>query len=74
MEKKNSSFEKDLEQLEKIVHDLENGDVDLDQAISKFEEAMKLAKSCDEKLKNAEDAISRIVKDDGSVEDFQIEE
>ena len=74
MEKKNSSFEKDLEQLEKIVHDLENGDVDLDQAISKFDEAMKLAKSCDEKLKNAEDAISRIVKDDGSVEDFQIEE
>lgn len=74
MENKNSSFEKDLEKLEKIVHNLENGDVNLDEAISKFEEAMKLAKSCDEKLKNAEDAISKIVKDDGSVNDFQIEE
>ena len=74
MEKMDNSFEKDLEKLEKIVNDLENGDVELDQAISKFEEAMKLAKSCDEKLKNAEDAISKIVKDDGNVEDFQIEE
>ncbi|MBO5414445.1 MAG: exodeoxyribonuclease VII small subunit [Bacilli bacterium] len=74
MEKKDSSFEKDLEQLEVIVKDLENGNVDLDDAIKKFEDAMNLAKSCDDKLKKAESAISKIVGDDGSVDDFEVEE
>lgn len=74
MDKKDSSFEKDLERLELIVKDLENGDVDLDDAIKKFDEAMKLAKSCDERLKKAESAISKIVGDDGSIENFEIEE
>ncbi len=74
MEKKDNSFEKDLEKLELIVKDLENGDVNLDDAIKKFEEAMSLAKSCDKKLKEAESAISKIVGDDGSVENFEIKE
>ncbi len=73
-EKKELSFEESLEQLEEIVKKLEVGDVPLDDAIEEFNKAMKLAKKCDEKLKNAEEAITKLVKDNGEVVDFQIED
>lgn len=72
--KKELSFEESLEQLEVIVKKLETGEVLLDEAIASFNEAMKLAKTCDEKLKNAEEAITKLVKDNGEVVDFKIEE
>jgi len=53
---------------------LEAGDVPLDDAINEFNKAMNLAKICDAKLKNAEEAITKLVKDNGEVVDFQIEE
>ncbi|MDO4996922.1 MAG: exodeoxyribonuclease VII small subunit [Bacilli bacterium] len=73
-EKKELSFEENLEKLEGIVKKLESGEVPLDDAIKEFTEAMKLAKTCDEKLKNAEEAITKLVNTDGSVEDFKVEE
>ena len=73
-EKKVPSFEENLEKLESIVKKLETGEVPLDEAIDNFNEAMKLAKTCDEKLKNAEEAITKLVKDNGDVFDFKVEE
>ncbi|MCI6900202.1 MAG: exodeoxyribonuclease VII small subunit [Bacilli bacterium] len=73
-EKKVPSFEENLEKLESIVKKLETGEVPLDEAIDNFNEAMKLAKTCDEKLKNAEEAITKLVKDNGDVVDFKVEE
>ena len=72
--KKELSFEESLEKLEVIVKKLESGEVPLDEAIDNFNEAMKLAKTCDEKLKNAEEAITKLVKDNGEVVDFRVEE
>lgn len=73
-EKKELSFEENLEKLEEIVKKLESGEVPLDDAIAEFTEAMKLANVCDEKLKNAEEAITKLVNKDGSLEDFKVEE
>lgn len=73
-EKKVMSFEESLEKLEEIVKKLETGEVPLDEAITSFNEAMKLAKTCDEKLKNAEEAITKLVKDTGEVVDFKVED
>ena len=72
--KKELSFEESLEKLEVIVKKLESGEVPLDEAIDNFNEAMKIAKTCDEKLKNAEEAITKLVKDNGEVVDFKVEE
>lgn len=71
---KELSFEEALANLEEIVKKLETGEVPLDDAISEFNKAMKLAKTCDDKLKNAEDAITKLVGDDGNVKDFKVEE
>ena len=68
------TFEENLEKLETIVKKLESGEVPLDNAIAEFTEAMKLAKLCDEKLKTAEEAITKLVNKDGSITDFQVEE
>ena len=73
-EKKELSFEESLEKLEEIVKKLEVGDVPLDDAIKEFTKAMELSKSCDEKLKKAEEAITKLVKDNNQVVDFQVEE
>ena len=73
-EKKELSFEENLEKLEEIVKKLENGDVPLDDAIKEFNEAMVLATECDEKLKSAEEAITKIVNNDDSVDDFEVKE
>lgn len=72
--KKELNFEESLEKLEEIVKKLESGEVPLDDAIKEFNEAMILAKNCDQKLKNAEEAITKIVNADGSIEDFKVEE
>ena len=47
------TFESALQELETIVKELESGNVDLDKAINKYTEAMKLAKFCSEKLNDA---------------------
>lgn len=73
-EKKELSFEENLEKLESIVKKLESGEVPLDDAIGEFTEAMKLANICDEKLKNAEEAITKLVNKDGQEVDFKVEE
>jgi len=76
MEKKEKelSFEENLEKLEEIVKNLESGNIPLDDAIDSFNEAMKLAKVCDEKLKNAEEKVNKILNKDGKLEDFEVEE
>jgi exodeoxyribonuclease VII small subunit len=71
---KELSFEESLQSLEEIVKKLEVGDVPLDDAIEEFNKAMKLAAVCDEKLKNAEETITKLVKENNDVVDFQVEE
>lgn len=60
--KKEPSFEKDLEQLEAIVTALEEGGLSLDDALKRFEEGIKLARTCDKALKEAEKRIEILTK------------
>ena len=73
-EEKELSFEESLNNLEEIVKKLETGEIPLDDAINEFNKAMKLAKSCDDKLKSAEEAITKLVSDTGEIKDFKIED
>ena len=73
-DKKELTFEENLNKLENIVKNLESGETPLDDAIDQFTEAMKLVEICDKKLKNAEEKITQIVNKDGKLEDFTVEE
>lgn len=70
---KEEKFEDKLNELEKMVEELEKGDVDLEDAIDKYTKAMKLAKECSLKLKNAEENVNKILTENGE-EDFKVEE
>ena len=50
-----------------------NGNVDLDNAILKYSEAMKLAKFCSEKLKDATDKVNKILTENGELKEFNVE-
>jgi exodeoxyribonuclease VII small subunit len=56
------TFEQSMKQLERIVQQLEEGDLPLEKAIKKFEEGIKLSKLCSEKLDETEKKISVLLK------------
>jgi exodeoxyribonuclease VII small subunit len=74
MEKENKvKLEDELKKLEIIVKELESGDTDLDDAINKYTEAMKIAKNCSDKLTKAEEQVNKILTENGKLEDFKVE-
>ncbi|MCK5388815.1 MAG: exodeoxyribonuclease VII small subunit [Candidatus Izimaplasma sp.] len=62
------TFEEALEQLETLVKELENGDIELNDAVKKYNDGMKLSKYCHDLLKNAEGVIVKMMKDDELVD------
>ena len=74
MANKEKTFEERLTELESIIKELENGNVDLDDAIKKYTEAMNIAKECSDKLDKAEKAVNQILKENGKLEEFNAEE
>lgn len=76
MEKKKDkiNFEENIQKLETIVRELESGNVALDDALDKFNEAFKISKECDLKLKEVSDSLNKVLNKDGNLEEFKIEE
>ena len=74
MKKSEVSFEEAMEKLEKIVADLEKGDLTLDKSVENFKEGIEISQYCSKKLDEAEKSITILLKDkDGNVkeEDFE---
>lgn len=62
-------FEEAIKKLEKIVDDLEGGNLSLDDALDKYEEGIKLSKLCAKKLEAAKKKVEILLRsEDGSVE------
>ena len=76
MEEKNTmNFEEAMKSLEQIAGELEKGNLNLDESVAKFEEGMKLSKTCNDILEDAEKRISILIKngDEVSEEEFKVE-
>jgi exodeoxyribonuclease VII small subunit len=59
-------FEKSMEELEKIVNDLESGNLTLDESIAAFERGIELSKLCQKRLEAAEERVKKLLeKSDG---------
>jgi exodeoxyribonuclease VII small subunit len=56
------AFEVELKKLEHLVESLESGDVSLDELVTKYEEGMRLLKSCQKSLEAAELRIEQLGK------------
>ncbi|MFQ1017804.1 exodeoxyribonuclease VII small subunit [Gilliamella sp. BG7] len=65
---KEVSFEETLKQLETIVTQLENGDLPLDEALNEFEKGIKLAKTGQKQLQQAEQRIQILLSENSDAE------
>ncbi|MCK9594135.1 MAG: exodeoxyribonuclease VII small subunit [Candidatus Omnitrophica bacterium] len=55
-------FEEALKKLEKIVDELENGELSLDDALKKYQEGLELSRQCSQRLDSAKKKIDILVK------------
>ncbi len=71
----NGNFEESMKMLENIVIELENGNLNLDESVNKFEEGMKISKQCNRILEEAEKKITILLENDGELEEenFEVE-
>lgn len=63
------NFEESMKKLETIVTELENGNLNLDESVKKFEEGMKIAKQCNNILEDAEKKITILLEEDGELKE-----
>ena len=57
------TFESSLAELEKIVAQLESGELPLEESLKLFEDGVKLSRECRERLTEAERRIEVLMKD-----------
>lgn len=72
MKEKDFDFEETMEKLEKIVQELETGDLNLDDSIKKFEEGIKLSTSANKYLEEAENKITVLIKDGEGLQEEEL--
>lgn len=73
---KELNFEEAMKELETIANELEKGDLNLEESVTKFEEGMKLSKQCNDMIQNAEKKITILLQKDEKIEEenFSLEE
>jgi len=63
-----ATFEESLKQLEKIVDQLERGDLPLEESVRLFEDGVRLSTACKQELDTAEGKVQILMKErDGSM-------
>jgi exodeoxyribonuclease VII small subunit len=61
------NFEKAIKDLEKIVEDLESGELSLEQSLKTFEKGIKLTRQCQGELEKAELKVKKLVEENGEL-------
>ena len=61
-----ASFENSLDELEKVVKELETGDLPLDRSLELFSRGMQLSQSCRKQLEDAETRVEMLIRKEGA--------
>jgi exodeoxyribonuclease VII small subunit len=61
-----ASFETSLDELEKVVRELETGDLPLDRSLELFSRGMQLSDSCRKQLEDAETRVEMLIRKEGT--------
>jgi exodeoxyribonuclease VII small subunit len=59
------TFETSLDELEKLVKELESGDLPLDRSLDLFSRGMQLSEACRKQLEEAETRVEQLIRKDG---------
>lgn len=61
-----ASFETALDQLEKVVRELEAGDLPLDRSLDLFSRGVELSEACRKQLEEAETRVEALIRREGT--------
>ncbi len=61
------TFEACLDELEKVVRELENGDLPLERSLELFERGMGLSETCRKQLEEAETRVEMLIRKEGKL-------
>ena len=61
-----ASFESSLDELEKVVKELESGDLPLDRSLDLFSRGMQLSETCRKQLEDAETRVEMLIRKEGT--------
>ena len=62
------TFEASLSELEKVVKELEAGDLPLERSLELFEKGMALSETCRKQLENAETRVEMLIRKEGKIQ------
>ncbi|MDB1561983.1 exodeoxyribonuclease VII small subunit [Pediococcus pentosaceus] len=62
---KEKTFEENLQELQQVVSNLEQGDIPLEKALTEFQKGIQLSSELQETLKNAEKTLTKVMQDNG---------
>jgi exodeoxyribonuclease VII small subunit len=65
-------FEQSMQELEKIVDDLESGQLTLEESITAFEKGVELSKLCQKRLEAAEERVKKVLEKAGGEIDLEL--
>lgn len=65
------SFEENMDKLEKIVQELEQGNIPLEKALSQFQKGIELSNELQNTLKNAENTLAKEMTDNDVEKQFE---
>lgn len=73
------NYEKSIKDLEKLVEQMESGDLSLENSLKNFEKGIKLTRECQAALKTAEQKVQILIEENGQafleeLEDDEIED
>lgn len=63
--KTTSVFEDSMEELEKLVEQMEQGDISLEESLKAFERGIKLTRACQQSLQEAEQKVQILLEKNG---------
>ena len=63
-----ASFEAALDELEKVVKELEAGDLPLERSLELFEKGMALSETCRKQLEDAETRVEMLIRKEGKLQ------
>lgn len=63
--KTTSVFEDSMQELEKLVEQMEQGDISLEESLKAFERGIKLTRACQQSLQEAEQKVQILIEKNG---------
>ena len=73
-QKSEFNFEEALEELERLVNSMEEGELSLEESMKTFEKGVKLTRECQAALRKAEQKVQLLLNENGETEAFKIED